>query len=200
MVLAVYMPPQAPTVGQAGAVGADRLEGAGDGEVLPLPAARLDGAAVDVDRRNVHARDRHHAAGHVLVAGADDQHAVHHLSVGGGLDGVGDDLTRHERVLHAFGPHADTVGDGGDAKRLRHRTLGAQHGHGPIHQRLDASVAGVHVGVAVGDADDGFLEVLVAESDRTQHRAIGRTRDAVGDESGTPVVGHGDPPGNPGLG
>ena len=52
-----------------------------DGEVLALPLARLDGAAVDVDRRHVHARHRHHAARHVLVAAADDQHAVHALAV-----------------------------------------------------------------------------------------------------------------------
>ena len=36
--------------------------------------------------------------------------------------------------------------------------------------------------VAVGDADDRLLEIAVAEADGAQHRAVGRARDALGDE------------------
>src|SRR4029079_1812193 len=99
--------------------GADGLERRDDGEVLALPLAWLDGAAIDVDRRHVHARHRHYAARHVLVAAADHQHAVHRLAVDAGLDRIGDHLARYQRVLHGLGAHADAVGDGGHAEHLR---------------------------------------------------------------------------------
>ena len=85
IVLAVYMPPHEPTPGRRSsrcrrsppslilpAVNAPTASNdADDGEVLALPVARLDGAAVDVDRRHVDARHGHHPARHVLVAAAD---------------------------------------------------------------------------------------------------------------------------------
>ena len=42
---------------------------------------------------------------------------------------------------------------------------------------------GIHRAVAVGDADDRLVEIVVAEADGAQHRAVGRAGDAVGDES-----------------
>ena len=48
-----------------------------------------------------------------------------------------------------------------------------------VDERLDAGVARVHGRVAVGDADDGLVEIAVAETDRAQHRAVGRARDAL---------------------
>jgi hypothetical protein len=41
--------------------------------------------------------------------------------------------------------------------------------------------------VAVGHADDGFLEVPVAEAYRPQHGAVRRAGDAGGDQMGTSV-------------
>ena len=107
MVLAVYMPPQEPVPGMArlldlvqkssslmlaGGVLAHGLEHADDVQVLALVVARQDGAAIDVDRRHVGAQHAHHAAGHVLVAAADHDHAVHPLALHAGLDAVGDHL------------------------------------------------------------------------------------------------------------
>ena len=111
IVLAVYMPPQEPLPGiarlldlaeiflahLAGGELAHRLEHADDVEVLALVAPGQDGAAVDVDRRHVGAQHAHHAAGHVFVAAADDEHAVHPLAADAGLDAVGDDFARHQR-------------------------------------------------------------------------------------------------------
>ena len=70
----------------AGGERADRLERRNDGERLAFPLARLDRARVDVDAWNVHPRERDHAARHVLVAAADDEHAVHALAVDRRLD------------------------------------------------------------------------------------------------------------------
>src|SRR5690606_26668047 len=96
----------------AGRVLAHGLEHADDVEVFAFPAARQDGAAVDVDGGHVGAQHAHQAAGHVLVAAADDDHAVHPLALHAGLDAVGDDLAAHQRVLHALGAHGHAVGDG----------------------------------------------------------------------------------------
>src|SRR5690606_7612952 len=68
---------------------ADGFEHGHDREILPFIAARLDGAAIHVDAWHVHAGQRDHAAGHVLVAAADDHDAVHPLALHGGLDTVG---------------------------------------------------------------------------------------------------------------
>ncbi len=95
----------------AGGKRADGLERRDDGQRLALPLARLDRARIDEDARNIHPRHRHHARRHVLVATADDQHAIHALAVDRRLDRVGDHFARHERVLHALGAHADAVGD-----------------------------------------------------------------------------------------
>ncbi len=134
IVLAVNMPPHEPCPGQAlrstssssavidlaGAVLAHRLEDAHDREVAPVVVARLDRAAVDEDRRDVHPRDRDHGTGHVLVAAADGEHAVHALRPAGRLDGVRDDLAGHQRVLHPLGAHRDAVAHGDRAEDLRH--------------------------------------------------------------------------------
>jgi hypothetical protein len=50
-------------------------------------------------------------AGHVLVAAADG----HQPSIPRSrdrLDGIGDDLARHQRILHALRPHRNAVGNG----------------------------------------------------------------------------------------
>ena len=135
------------------------------------------------------ARHGHHAARHVLVAAADDEHAVHALAVDGRLDRIGDHLARHERILHALGAHADAVGDGGHAEHLRHRAGFVQRGHRAVDQRLDAGVARIHRAVAVGDADDGLVEIGVAEADGAQHRAVGRAGDALRDQPGAAIGG-----------
>src|SRR6185312_1798912 len=51
--------------------------------------ARPDRPAINEYRRSIQARERHHAAGHVLVAAADGEDAVESLGGGNGLDGVG---------------------------------------------------------------------------------------------------------------
>ena len=132
MVLAVYMPPQEPGPGDgalldglevgfvhaAHVVFADGFEHRYDGQVLALVVAGLDGAAIHVDAGHIHARERHHAAGHVLVASADDHHAIHPLPLRGGLDAVGDDLARHQRILHSFGAHGHAIGNRRRAEHL----------------------------------------------------------------------------------
>ncbi len=61
---------------------------------------------------------------------------------------------------------------------------------GGVGERLEARVAGVERRVAVGEADEGLLEVLVLVADGAQHRAVGRARVALGDRGGAVLVGH----------
>ena len=166
----------------AGSVRADGLECADDGQILAFPFARFDGAGVDVDARHVHAQHGDHAARHVLVAAAADQHAVHGLAIDRSFNTVSDDFARHQRILHCLGAHADAVGDGRHAEHLRHRTGGLQRSDGAIDQWLDAGIAGVHRRVAVSDADDGFVEVAVTESHGAQHGPVGGARNTGGDQ------------------
>ena len=48
---------------------------------------------------------------------------------------------------------------------------------------VQAGVAGRDGAVAVGHADDGLVEIAVAEADRAQHGAVGSALDALGDQS-----------------
>src|SRR3974390_1347055 len=66
---------------RAGGQGPHPLERAHDRELLPFPETRLDGAGIDEDTGHVHARDRHHASRHVLVAAADGNYAGHALPI-----------------------------------------------------------------------------------------------------------------------
>ena len=132
--LAVNIPPQEPTPGQAWrsissnsaesmrpALNlAHRFERAHDGEIFAVEVAGLDGAAIDKDRGNVQARDGDHGAGHVFVAAADGHQAVDTRGAANGFDGVGDDFARDQRILHPLGAHGDAVADGDGAEDLRH--------------------------------------------------------------------------------
>ena len=99
MVLAVNMPAQLPSVGQAlrsmltqlgvvdraGGVGADRLEHADDVERLAVVLAGQDRAAVEEHRRQVEpGRGHEHAGQRLVAAGEGDQRVeplgVHHAS------------------------------------------------------------------------------------------------------------------------
>src|SRR5262249_8987254 len=128
----------------AGAVGADRLERGHDGEVLPLPLARLDGAGVDVDRRHVAVGDAHQAPRLVLVAAGDRHQAVHLVAAPADLDAAGDLLARGQRVAHALGTHADAVAAGREAPGLRHAAGRLDGRDRAVDKRADAGVARVH--------------------------------------------------------
>ena len=74
----------------AGCISAHRFKRTDDGEINAFPLAGLDGARVHINRRHVDAQHGNHAAGHVFVAAAAYQHAVHRLTVDRGFDAVGD--------------------------------------------------------------------------------------------------------------
>ena len=93
IVLAVYMPPQAPSPGQmarsiwstslagdlAGEAGADGLEGVDDRHVLAVDLAGHDRPGVQEHRGEVEPRGGHQHAGQRLVAAGEQHRAVEPL-------------------------------------------------------------------------------------------------------------------------
>src|SRR5690606_35657932 len=126
MVLAVNMPAQAPSVGQAlrsmASSSASSMVPAAwaptasktlvMSSVRPLWWPGGDGAAVDDHARHVEAGGGHEHPGQRLVAAGEGDHGVEPLGVHDGLDRVGDDLAGHQRGPHALVAHRDAVADG----------------------------------------------------------------------------------------
>ena len=110
----------------AGGVGADRLEDVDDRDVLAVPAAGGDRAAVEQRPGDVEPGQRHHAAGDRLVAGGERDERVELVAAGHQLDRVGDHLAADQRGLHPLGPHRDPVRDR-DGVELHRRPAGGAH-------------------------------------------------------------------------
>jgi hypothetical protein len=168
---------------------ADGLEDGDDVEGLFLVAvgggeAGEDGAAVDEDGGAVEAGDGDHRAGHVFIAAADGDEAVEALGRDGGLDGVGDDIARDQRVAHALGAHADAVGDG-DGVEIDGLAAGLVHALARVFAEVaEMHVARRHVARGGGDGDLGFFEIVVGEAHGAQHGAGGSAVVAVNNDGG----------------
>lgn len=149
-----------------------------------VAAAGLDGAAIDEDGWAVQPRHTDKAAGHVLVAAPHGDEAVETLAADHGFDGVRDDLTRHQRILHTLGAIADAVGngDGVEDDRFAPRRIGTFFGL--FCELIDVHVTGGDIGPGRGDTDLRLVEVLVGETNRAQH-GTGRSRlDTINHEGG----------------
>jgi hypothetical protein len=86
-------------------VSAITLEGGDDvhnlgGTAVTTALTGADGAAVHHHTGTVQTAEGDERAGHVLVAARNDDHAVEPMSTGRGLDLVGDEVARLQRVAH----------------------------------------------------------------------------------------------------
>ena len=147
---------------------------ANDVEVFVLVTAWQDGAAVNIDGRHVGAQDAHHAAGHVFVATADHQHAVHPLALHASLNAIRNDFTADQGVLHALSSHGHAIGNGGGAKNLRIAACFFNARHSRIGQFLQATVARGDGAVTVGHADHGLYKITFFIAHGIVHGAVGR--------------------------
>ena len=195
IVFAVYIPPQAAGTRTGVAFDLDeflfidlvrtvlthRLEGAHDVEVAAVVVSRLDRPAIHEDRGDIQACEGDHRTRHILVASAECKHAIHALGTADRLDGIGDDLTGHEGELHPLGAHRDAVADSDDAEDLRHRPRLAERILSPVREIIQPDVAGGQSAVAVGNADDRFGEIVVTETDGTEHGTVRGALDALRD-------------------
>jgi hypothetical protein len=162
-------------------VGADRLEHTRDVESSPVQVPGQCRAVVDEDGRQVEPGDRHHHAGHALVAAAGGDEPVEALGVHHRLDRVGDDLTADERRPHPLVPHGDAVGHRDRAELERYATGGA---NAVLRRRGEApqrSVARRDLVPRRRHTDLRFVPIVVGQPDGTQHRPRRGLLDAVGD-------------------
>ena len=140
-----------------------------DRDVASPIRARQDRAAVEVDRRQIHPSHRHQHARLGLVAARDPDERVQPLRVHHQLDGVGDQIARHQRCLHPFVTHRDAVGDRDrrelerDAAALAHAFLRERR------QLIEVVVARGHLVPRRGDPDLGATPVGVAHPHRPEH-------------------------------
>ena len=125
IVLAVYMPPQAPAPGHECWTMSSRCSSVivparyspydWNAEMmsrgLPERVPGADRAAVDHQRRPIEPRHRDDAARHVLVAAGHGDQRVVPLRAHHRLDRVGDQVARRQRVAHAVGAHRQAVAD-----------------------------------------------------------------------------------------
>src|SRR5260370_530372 len=89
------------------------------------------------------------------------------------MDGISDDLSRHQAVAHALGAHGNAVAHGDGAENLRHRAHLAQRFTRTDREIVETHVAGGNGAVGVVDADNGLVKIAVGEPAPAQHRPVG---------------------------
>ena len=149
----------------AGVVGAHRLEDVEDGHVAAVPVAGGDRAAVEDDRGDVEAGERHRAARDRLVAGAEGDDRVELVAARHQLDRVGDHLAADQRGLHPLGSHRDPVRDRDGVELQRRAAGGADALLDVLGEPAQVEVAGVRLGPGVGDADRRPAQGVVVVAD-----------------------------------
>ena len=200
MVLAVYMPPHAPSPGQIArsmastssrginprAHAPDGLERVDDGDLAlaavgELGHPRQDRAGVEEHRGQVQAGGGHQHAGQRFVAAGQQHRAVQPFGLHHGLDAVGDHLARHQREVHALVAHRDAVGNR-DRAELERVAAGREHALlDRLGQPVQREVARRDLVPRRCDADLRLGEVLVSHADRAQHATGGGLLQTVGD-------------------
>ena len=195
IVLAVNIPGQAPSPGQATrssssrsaddicphGVGTDALDDVLDVDGPALEDAGADCAAIDVDGRDVEPRHGHQRRGGVLVAPANDDQPIEAVSEGYRLDGVGDDLAAHQRRLHALVAEGDAVADRDRSEAEGDRAGIAHAARGLVGQLAEVEVAGRDIAGQAHDADEGLAQVAVGQACPAEEGAGARPFDAVDD-------------------
>ncbi len=147
----------------AGRLGSDALEYRGqiDGLSCGGQFAGLHRPARDEHRGNVDSCRGHHHARHDLVAVRDADHAVEAVSAEHGLDAVGDEFARCERVFHAGVAHGDAVVNADGVEFERHAACGANGFAHFATDHVQVDMSGDDLNEGVGDGDERFVPIGV---------------------------------------
>ena len=168
-----------------GAHGFEHVAEAGAAAVLE--AAREHRPAGTEDGGNVDARCGHEKAGHIFIAVGDHDEPVKLVSDGHSLRGIGDEVARDERILHADVPHCDAVahGDGGEEHR---RAAGRAHtGLDRFRDFVKVHVAGDDLVEGGHHADERAADLLFRVAERVKQAAVRRALHAGFDVIGKHV-------------
>ncbi len=146
-----------------------RLEGRDDVARLAERLAGANRPAVHHQRRAIQPRHRDDRPGHVLVAAGHRDERVVPLRAHDGLDRVGNQVARGQRVAHPLGSHRDTVADAdgveaeADQARRLHAFLDVRG------EAVEMHVAGVAFVPHAADAHLRLLQVRIRQADAVQH-------------------------------
>ena len=143
-----------------------------------------DRPGVEEDRGDVEPGRGHEHRGLGLVAAGEQHAAVEALGLEHRLDGVGDHLAAHERVVHADVAHRDAVGHRDRAELQRVAAGGVDAVLRGVGQPVEREVARRDLVPRRGDADLRLDPVVVAHADGAQHAARRGALETVGDGAG----------------
>ena len=149
------------------------------GDDIGVALAGQDSAAIDKHTGTVEPCQADQATGHVLVAPPDRHEPIKAFAAGHRLDGVGDHLPGHQRILHPLGAIGDAIGDSDGIEDHPFTTGIVSAFTGPLCQFADMAVAGRHLAPGGSNADLGFLEILIGKPHRPQHGPASRLARAV---------------------
>src|SRR5271165_2841403 len=142
-----------------------------NGYGMAFKLAGGDGAAVQNKAGNIQAGNGHDSAGNGFVAADENDQGVEKIATGDQFDGVRDDFAADERGAHAFGAHGDAVRDGDGVEFERRAARGADAFLDVDGEFAQVVVTGSDFDPSVGYADQGFVEVGVAQAGGAQHGA-----------------------------
>ncbi len=130
------------------------------------------GATTDKNGRDVATHGPHQHAGHDLVAIGNTDQAIEPVRLDHRLHAVGDELAAGQAILHADVPHGDPVID---TDSIEHEGYATCLAHGLTHDLakiVKVNVAGDDVYVAVGDGDEGFTHIFIANTRGLEQAAV----------------------------
>ena len=141
----------------------------GQGQHTALVVTGCHIAAGEHDGGNVYTQCAHDHAGNDLVAGGHHDHALQHVQLCNGLNLTGDHVTGGQGVAVAGGVAADAVADTGNGQ-LQGQTAGLVNFLFHLGDELlvKGEMAGVHFVPAVDQANDGALNILLADAHGVQ--------------------------------
>ena len=163
---------QGGVVDDARLIGADRLEGLGQRNLVAAEMTGEHRAARYQNRGDVQARRSHQHAGHDLVTVRDQHQTVELVRLRQRLDRVRDQLAGSERILHADVAHGDAVaytdGRDEDGRAARHGNAGLDGG-GDL---IEVDMTGDDLAVRGDNADDRAVHLLIGHTAGAQQRTV----------------------------
>jgi hypothetical protein len=155
----------------------------------PLHLAGFHRAAGDKYGRDIHAHCRHQHPRSDLVAVRNAHHRVGAVCVDHVFDGVGNQVTRRQRIKHAVVPHGNAVINGDGIEFLGDTAGGLDFASDQLSYILEMHVPRNELGERIDDGNDRLAEISVLHARGAPERARARHVAAMCRSAGT-IVGH----------
>jgi len=136
------------------------------GNDIGMALTRQNSAAVDKHTGAVESGQTDQTTGHVLVAATNGHQPIKALAAGNRLNGIGNHLARHQRILHALGAVGDAIRNGDGIEYHPFTTGAVSPFTGPLCQLADMAITGCHLAPGGSDAHLWLAKVLVGKTHR----------------------------------